>query len=192
MSPKTFSIAAGLAALGLAWKCAARRRGPNRRPRWKPTGHRAAAESSERVLLLYDGRILRGKLTETDDGYLLAQKLGELRIRRRDVEKIFDSLQNVYQYKAERLPQGDPEEHLKFAQWCFMEKLEPEARTELKKVLELQPDSRQARAMLFSIDAAAERLAKQKNGADAAVARTGVDVPIGADGKPRRLARRDL
>ena len=188
MSPKTLSIAAGLAALGLAWN--ASRVDASRFDDPAPETNRSlapSAASSERVLLLYDGRILRGKLTETDDGYLLAQKLGELRIRRREVEKDFGSLQEVYSYKAERLPQDDPEEHLKFAQWCVLEKLEPQARTELKKVLELQPNSRQARAMLFSIDAAADRLAKRKIVADAAIARTGADVPIGADGKPRAL-----
>lgn len=188
MSPKTFSIAAGLAVIGFVWT--ASNADASRSDEPEPLSNRPTVpvvDSSERVLLLYDGRILRGKLTETDDGYLLAQKLGQLRIRRREVEKDFESLQEVYAYKAERLPQDDPEEHLKFAQWCILEKLEKEARAELRKVLDLQPESRQARAMLFSIDAAAERMAKRRALADSSIARAGATVPVGTDGKPRAL-----
>jgi hypothetical protein len=121
------------------------------------------------VLLLSTGEVVRGLVEETDEGYLVRTPIGELPYRRRQVEKVFGSIAEVYAYRRGRTPESDPDERLKLAQWCLAQKLHPQAQAELKAVLALNPQDGRARSMLFQLQSAGGRGLP----ADAGVQRTG-------------------
>ncbi|HEV3121800.1 MAG TPA: hypothetical protein VGY53_07855 [Isosphaeraceae bacterium] len=132
----------------------------------------SAARPAEAVLLLHSGRVLPpGQLSEDGSEYVLRQSGGTIRFPKREVEKIFGSVQAVYQYKRSQLAQNDPDEHMKLAKWCLSMKLDPEAKAELQAVLELNPAYGEAKAMIVSLDAAAERAGRSRF--DPEIARAG-------------------
>jgi hypothetical protein len=164
MSPKNPSFPVGLAALGVCgmamWRVAALAETPA--PGSPPPAAPAASAPSQTqsVLLLTNGRVVQGMLSEDDSNYILRQKVGVIRFPKREVEKIFGSLQAIYQYKLSRLAQDDPDEHMKLAKWCMPLNMYAEARAELRTVSALSPHNNEAEAMLANLDAKAERAAR--------------------------------
>lgn len=104
------------------------------------------------ILVLKDGRILRGPVTVDDEGYSILLKAGVLRYRRKEVEQVFATIDEVYEYKLARVPPKDPDEQLMLARWCLQEQLRVEAADRLRVVLELNPGNRTAENMLASIE----------------------------------------
>ncbi|MFO0956707.1 MAG: hypothetical protein U0800_04470 [Isosphaeraceae bacterium] len=129
-------------------------------------------------VLLTDGRILSGEVQTEGNQTIVKQKGGSLRLTKRQLEGTFDSLAAIYRYKVDRIADDDPEEHLKLANWCISQKLEAEARAELKQVLAMEPGNRQAKAQLFNLEASEARQAQAKAVAprrDGSVQRTSAD-----------------
>ncbi len=121
----------------------------------------AALDRQPVIVLLHDGRIVKGALSEEDSVYVVTQPIGVMRFPRKRVEKVFASIQEVYSYKLEQLPEKDFDERIKLARWCLEQKLVPEARQQLDAILQLSPKHAQARAMLASLDQAQTRLANR-------------------------------
>src|SRR4051794_26072971 len=67
----------------------------------------APTPTSGTVLSLYDGRVLQGKIQVDGNSYSVLQNGGVLRFRKEQVEGVFDSVQEVYRFKAGRLPERD-------------------------------------------------------------------------------------
>jgi hypothetical protein len=155
-----FKIAAGLTAgLGLAWSstmapaafAAPQDMAP---PAAAPTAPVAPAEPAPaRVLLMSDGRVIQGAILETDDGYVVKTSFGPLRFRRRDVVRTFSGIPDVYAYKRTVVPENDPGERLKLAQWCVGQKMYAEAQAELQLVLAYSPGLKQAEQMQHMLQA---------------------------------------
>ena len=171
MSTKTIVLAAGLGIAGISWAespCDARQGRPE-----APAS--AASESpagTPTVILLSSGKVLRGELSETETGgYVLRQKLGPIPLARREVERTFPTLRAAYEYKRDLLVKGDPDEHMKLAQWCLNQGLKVEAKEQLSAILALVDDHPTASAMLAKLNAADERAAK----ADPEVVRTSLE-----------------
>ncbi len=106
--PKRLSLSvAGLAALGLAAGLATRTVAV---PPQVPTTPDQLAPSvapstpAPTVLLMSDGRVIRGEVLETDDGYLVKTPIGKLPFPRRQVVGVFGSIHELYEYKEERPP----------------------------------------------------------------------------------------
>src|SRR4051812_12508860 len=156
MSPQFLSRPVGRVALGvsLPWLATLVVAGGPETP--APAGAPSEAPPQS-VLLLTNGHILEGQLSQDDAGYVLRKKLGTIRFPKRNVEGVFRSLDEAYQYKRGRIAEGDADEHLKLAQWCLAMKLEARAREQLQAVLALSPGRSEARAMLASLLAAQER-----------------------------------
>jgi hypothetical protein len=184
MSPKTPSLKVSLAALGIV--CMTTFSGVASAE--NPAPGSSPAQTSESVILLYKGAVLKGLLSEDDTGYILKQKLGTIRFPKRDVEQIFGSMQAVYQYKLSRLAERDPDEHMKLAKWCLGMKMDAEARTELQMVLALSPGHGEAKAMLANLQAAAERAARR----DLDVLRTAASSDVAGRDKPEELNPADI
>jgi len=147
MSPKTNLLTAGLTALGLFGFAAPRVATPAEPP---PSGQSPskAPSTSPTVLLLSNGRVLTGPISEDASHYIIKQGSSDLRFPRRDVQGAFPSLEEAYRYKLARAPERDPDEQLKLARWCMSVKLMDEARTALEAVIALSPNHAEAKSML--------------------------------------------
>ena len=132
MSPKTNLLTAGLTALGLCGFVAPGVAIPAEPP---PSGQSPAKapSPSPTVLLLSNGKVLTGPISEDGSNYVIKQGVNELRYPRRDVEGAFVSLEDAYRYKRARVPDRDPDEQLKLARWCMSMKLMAEARTHWRR-----------------------------------------------------------
>ncbi len=115
----------------------------------------AGSSSAERFLLLSNGQILQGVVSEDQAGYRVAQRVGVLKVARKRVEGVFGSVREIYRYKLDQLPERDSEERMKLAHWCLNHQMIPEAREQLSRVVALSPHNQQAQAMLVSIEQAA-------------------------------------
>jgi hypothetical protein len=167
MSPKNSLLTVGLSALGLfgfAVVRAALAADAQAPPGPSPTAPVpvAAPAPSQSVLLLSDGRILEGTLSIEGAEYVLRKRGGTIRFKKEQVVQPFGSVAEVYRYKRDQIPEDDPDEHLKLARWCLSQGLQPEARTELQKVVAVSSRSSEARAMLASIEASEARLASRR------------------------------
>ncbi len=175
MSPKNSFLTVGLTALGL-FGYSASRVAYSSDP-VAPSGPSAAPMPVERpsVLLLSNGRLLQGTVKKTADKYILIQNGGEIPFPINQVEDVFPSLAAVYQYKQAQIPANDPDEHLKLARWCLAHNLPAEAKVEVQAVVKFSPNSREARMMLTSMDAAEARLAARPQ-VDPGLVQTGAEM----------------
>jgi hypothetical protein len=117
----------------------------------------AAARQSE-ILMLDDGRIVSGVISEEESWVIVTQPIGAMRFPKKRVEKIFGSIREVYRYKLERLAENDIDERMKLARWCLRQNMEAEAREQLGAILALSPKHPEAKAMLVSLDQTQARL----------------------------------
>lgn len=118
-----------------------------------------AAKSAAEIVLLDDGRMVSGVLSEEDNVLIVTQPIGAMRFPKKKVEKVFGSIREVYEYKLERLPEDDFDERLKLARWCLRQYMEPEARSHLQAILDRDPKHSEAKAMMVSLDQTQARLA---------------------------------
>src|SRR3954452_7504585 len=184
MSPKNSLLKVGLTALGSMGLAALSAADPASPPATaQPQASAAAPSPSPTVLSLYDGRVLQGKIQVDDAGYSLLRNGGVLRLRKELVEGAFGSIQEVYRFKAGRLPDRDPDERLKLAHWCLAQHLEAEAKEQLLAVLELSPGNAQIQNMISNLDNALARKVPRDEG----VTRTNVERPIDDRGRPAEL-----
>ncbi len=138
------------------------------------------------VVLLRDGRIVSGQLTEEDGNYVITQPVGVMRFPAKRVEKAFSSIREVYEFKIEQLPENDFDERIKLARWCLEQKMEPEAREQLGEILRQSPKNPQARAMLVSLNQAEARMASHQR--DPEVRQTSVEQEdLAAGDRPNAL-----
>lgn len=171
MSTKNLSLIVGLTAPGILGVAAICLVTPASTPA-QVTPASEAPTSPYTVLLLKNGRILRGPLSEDQSGYVILQKAGTIRFPKKDVERAFRTIREVYEHKLTQLAMQDPDEHMKLAHWCLSESLRDEARERLSSVLELDPGNQQALAMMSSLQREERRLAQRAGQLDPQVART--------------------
>ena len=132
-------------------------------------------------MLLHDGRIIKGVLSEEDGMIIVAQPIGAMRFPKKRIERVFPSMQEVYKYKLEQLPEDDFQERIKLARWCLEQKMEPEARQQLAAILERNPKHAAAKAMLVSLDQAEVRMTNRMR--DPGIRQTGgeQEQPVAGD-----------
>ena len=140
-----------------------------------PAGEEPATPSVKQseFVLLHDGRIIKGVLSEEDGMVIVTQPIGAMRLPKKKIERVFASMQEVYKYKLEQLPEDDFQERIKLARWCLEQKMAPQARQQLAAILERNPKHAQAKAMLVSLDQADVRLSNQMRDRDPGVRQTG-------------------
>jgi hypothetical protein len=131
------------------------------------------------IVLLRDGRIVKGALSIEDGNYSVTQPVGVMRFPEKQVEKVFGSIREVYDHKLLQLPDDDFDEGIKLARWCLEQKLEPEARRQLDAILKRSPKHGQAKAMVAALDQAQARLANRLR--DPEVQQTAANLVRGPD-----------
>src|SRR5262245_41760949 len=73
---------------------------------------KAAAES---YLLLTDGRLIKGVISQNSTHYLVQENVGVVPFPKRQVERAFDTVREAFAYRLERVPEEDPAERLRLA-----------------------------------------------------------------------------
>ena len=132
-----------------------------------------ASSPSERYLMLTNGQIIKGTVSEDEKEFLVGQRFGVMRFPKKRVTGAFNSLREAYQYQVQQLPDRDCEERMKLARWCLNLKLHAEAKEQLQQVLELSSKHPQALAMLFTMEQAAAVAAQHQR--DPEVKQTGAE-----------------
>lgn len=142
-----------------------------------PAADAAAPAPAEQYVLLRDGRLVKGVVTEKEDedAIVVTQAIGAMTYRGSRIEKVCASIREVHEYKCSLVPDDDPDEQMKLAQWCLTNGLEAEARGHLALILKLSPKHKQALAMRGSLDQTQARLAKAQQ-KDDGVRQAGGDV----------------
>lgn len=133
----------------------------------------AARSDGERYLLLKNGRLIRGVVSEDEAAYTVTQRIGAIRYPKTQVERPVATVEEAYRYQLERIPDDDPAEQLRLARWCMSLHLDKEAKTLLEQVVEISPSHAQAKAMLMHMNQAeAARLAGAETKVDEDVRKT--------------------
>lgn len=71
------------------------------------------------LLLLKNGRTLRGKISRAGDFYVVATAESEVQIRTHEAEAVCRDAEDVYRRKQERLNPRSADDRLELAQWCI-------------------------------------------------------------------------
>jgi hypothetical protein len=138
----------------------------------------SAVESSptERYLMLINGQIIKGTISEDEKEFRVTQRFGVMRFPKKRVAGAFNSMRDAYQYQVQQLPDRDCDERMKLARWCLNQKMHTEAKEQLEKVLELSAKNPQALAMLFTMEQAAAVAAQRQR--DPEVKQTGAEETV--------------
>ncbi len=179
MSPQYPAPIAVLAAPGLLWLATTvaigqvepAPRGPSASQ--APTS--AASSPAYRVLLLSNGRVVRGEITEDPASgvYRIKGKGGPLPpLAKAAVKKAAGSLEELYAFQVQGLPPGDPDERMKLVKWCLTENLQAQAREQLDAVLAMCPGDADAKRMSYNLQASVDRAGP----VDAEVRQTGAEM----------------
>jgi hypothetical protein len=114
--------------------------------------------TSSGFLLLRNGEVLQGHVTQAGDVYLVATGDGaELRIASKDVEMYCLDLDEAYVRKAAGIRPEDTTAHLRLADWCLCNGLLSRAADELLLVTAVEPDHPRLPLMERRLQMAVER-----------------------------------
>lgn len=114
------------------------------------------------LLVLFDGRVLYGRITERPGGYLIEQPGGSVVIPFAHIRLAAVSLDEAYIKQRDALKNPTAGDHLQLAQWCYDNQLYTHARQELADALRLEPLRSDARALLQKIADASPEPARSK------------------------------
>jgi hypothetical protein len=112
------------------------------------------SETPPRLLLLFDGRVIIGDISEVAGGYAVRRAEGTITLPFEFVRLTATSLPEAYEKQRDNLENPNAEQHLTLARWCFRYHLREQAVAELEAALKLEPFRREARELLKLIEAA--------------------------------------
>ncbi len=108
--------------------------------------------SAERVLLLQNGKTVKGAVRQTTAGYVVNVPGGQLVLPFDQVRFNADDLEDAYRLQRSSLPERPVSAHIELARWCHTNGLPDQACKELRDVLRIEPESTIARTMLQRIN----------------------------------------
>jgi hypothetical protein len=121
-----------------------------------PRVHRAVpakAAGGLGVIVLFDWRVVGGRVEEIADGYRLTRSDGGVEtIPAAYVRVSADTLDDAYAKLRDSMRTPSPDDHLQLAKWCTQQKLYDSAREQLSSALTLDPNRREARSLLKQVE----------------------------------------
>jgi hypothetical protein len=115
---------------------------------WQLGAAPPADDVAGRVLLLDNQRVLEGEVVRVGDQYRVRRDGGETLLPVERVLAVCPDLNAAYRLLRDRIEPRDAAARLRLAQWCDANGLRPEAVAEAQAVVELQPRSTDAQALL--------------------------------------------
>ena len=121
------------------------------------TANKKAAVSNtgvptERLLLLHNGKIVKGVIRQTATGYSVNVTGGQLVLPFDQVRLEGADLEDLYRQQRDTLPEHTAAAHIELARWCLSNALPDHAIKELRHALKLESDSTVAKNMLERIN----------------------------------------
>lgn len=92
------------------------------------------------LLILQNGEVIEGRITQSGNRYFVTLPGGELRLKAADVAIRCRDLREGYEKKRALLRNPRADEHLELAQWCLQQGLLDEAEFELRQASRLDAD----------------------------------------------------
>lgn len=99
---------------------------------------------------LFDGTVVEGKVLDLGDSIKVTRGGASVTYPKSSVKRVTfkKTREEIYEEKAGALKADDLAGHLELAQWCVEQKLRAAAQAEYKKVIAMDPDHAEARAVL--------------------------------------------
>jgi hypothetical protein len=120
-----------------------------------------SAEPDEGVLVLKDGGVLRGHVTQEGDHYVVVGAKSRLEVATSSVALVSSSLAEAY-IAQQQLPHNTAEGHLALADWCLRYNLLPQAEHELADARQLDPRSGKLDLLQRRLDVATRAASPRK------------------------------
>src|SRR3954469_23690140 len=98
------------------------------------------ADGQSGVVLLKDGGVLTGKISQAADWYVVGRSGGQMQVAAARVLFVGHTLHEAYDYRRQRQATNTVESHLALAEWCLRYDLLVEAGDELSMARNLGPD----------------------------------------------------
>jgi hypothetical protein len=98
------------------------------------------ADGQSGVVLLQDGGVLTGKISQAAEWYVVGRSGGQMQVAASRVMFVGRSLHEAYDFRRQRLASNSVETHLALAEWCLRYDLLAEAGDELNAARNLGPD----------------------------------------------------
>jgi hypothetical protein len=92
------------------------------------------------VLLLRNGEVLSGTIARTGDYYHVSKPGTEIRLKASEVDKVAETLIDLYEVKRRRMTPDKLPDHLDLAEWCIEQRLLEQANGELTAAARLEPN----------------------------------------------------
>lgn len=109
--------------------------------------------TNAKLLVLKSGRVVSGRISESAGGYIVEKPKGSMVIPFDQVAFPARDLRDAYRRMQQQQHYGAAAEtYLATARWCVTYQLFDEARSELRKALELEEQNAEARLMLRRLD----------------------------------------
>ncbi len=108
--------------------------------------------TGERILLLQNGKVVKGAVRQTTAGYVVHVPGGQMVLPFDQVKFNADDLEDAYRLQRSSLPERPVSAHIELARWCYTNGLPDQACKELREVLRIEPESTTARTMLQRIN----------------------------------------
>lgn len=108
-------------------------------------------ERPQRVIVLSTGRVVLGDVVERPGGYLVRERFGSTVVPFTQVLLTAADLPDAYRKLSRSIGTPTAGKHMALARWCFDQRLYDAAQTEIKRALLLEPDRREAREFLQTL-----------------------------------------
>jgi hypothetical protein len=108
--------------------------------------------TGERVLLLTNGKVLKGTFRQTTTGYVVNVSGGQMVFPFEQVRLEAEDVEDAYRQLRDTLPEKSATAHVELARWCLANRLPDSARKELREALKIDPEFATAKTLLQRIN----------------------------------------
>lgn len=115
--------------------------------------------AAPRVIVLVDGRVVTGNITESPGGYFVEQADGARVFQPYEVIRLTaTSLREAYEKQRDALVRPSTADHIDLARWCYDNRLYDQANQQLISALRLEPERSDARDLVKQVADAQQRI----------------------------------
>jgi hypothetical protein len=111
-----------------------------------------APQPPQKVLVLNNGRVVTGDIEDRPGGYLIQTGIGQMVIPYTQVRLTAADVPDAYRKLKATINEPTAAAHVALGTWCYENQLYDSAREQVKAALLLEPERKEARALLKNIE----------------------------------------